>query len=557
MRQVGDTDMHEAGGSLDEGEDVADDALEDEECERRRKGQDRAGIDLSRQNLEAHFRFTRKEAALRLGISETTLKNACRRLGIDRWPYREIARRAKALQVPNAGDPVVPNQQPPATRPQADGSHKEAATMMPTCVYEEYVGCLVSDSLAGSGGTHWSFLLYTRIYHAFIHTDTMLSCGEDGRLRAYNERPARDIMKALRPFVGACDAVRAREPTFMHGEIPAQQDGTSCGLRSLDLDEHGAEAFRVMIRKEAVGQLLGAWPAWLDAQPDLLSELLREHDMADQGTASPKARTYKPPSLEFHGRLRPTTDQLEVYHSALEKRFDGGDPDEVLAGARNFDIKRHNLPTLLENRELDDNYVNIYMDRVQARDTARRGQPGADRWHFENSFLVAKLLLDGVSSRMPEPYNYKDVCRWGRAEQLAHKGQASASVLDVDHIFFPVHLREIRHWTAAVVSFKEKRFTYLDSLKGKRSDVLAALRRWVEDEHQEQKCDPPDFTEWRNTYPSNILEQHNSQDCGVFIAAYAELLGRGAPLEGAFTQVDTLALRVKQTAEIFTGTLST
>lgn len=46
------------------------------------------------ENLARFFHLTREEAAQRLDISVTLLKRKCRRLGIQRWPYRKI----RALQ---------------------------------------------------------------------------------------------------------------------------------------------------------------------------------------------------------------------------------------------------------------------------------------------------------------------------------------------------------------------------------------------------------------------------------------------------------------------------
>lgn len=51
-----------------------------------------AGRRLSYQDLEAHFTHGLKDAANHLGICPTTLKRACRRNGITRWPSRQISK---------------------------------------------------------------------------------------------------------------------------------------------------------------------------------------------------------------------------------------------------------------------------------------------------------------------------------------------------------------------------------------------------------------------------------------------------------------------------------
>lgn len=69
---------------------------------RRRRGTKRArmgsGKNLTYEELKQQFGYGLKEAAARLGICPTTLKRACRRNGIDRWPCRQLAKLSKAIK---------------------------------------------------------------------------------------------------------------------------------------------------------------------------------------------------------------------------------------------------------------------------------------------------------------------------------------------------------------------------------------------------------------------------------------------------------------------------
>lgn len=49
------------------------------------------------EDLAPHFHVSLRDAASRMGISVTTLKRACRRLGLQRWPRRELASRAQEI----------------------------------------------------------------------------------------------------------------------------------------------------------------------------------------------------------------------------------------------------------------------------------------------------------------------------------------------------------------------------------------------------------------------------------------------------------------------------
>lgn len=59
---------------------------------KKRRGKMGSGKHLTYKDLEKHFGVGLKEAASALGICPTTLKRACRRNGIDRWPSRHASR---------------------------------------------------------------------------------------------------------------------------------------------------------------------------------------------------------------------------------------------------------------------------------------------------------------------------------------------------------------------------------------------------------------------------------------------------------------------------------
>ena len=90
----------------------------------RPRGNERVTQNLSLAMLKEQFAFPLKLAAARLGVSETTLKNACRMNGVARWPFRSFSsssRRssASALQPRTNLPPVhVPRRRrcPKATR---------------------------------------------------------------------------------------------------------------------------------------------------------------------------------------------------------------------------------------------------------------------------------------------------------------------------------------------------------------------------------------------------------------------------------------------------------
>jgi hypothetical protein len=79
----------------------------------RRKGAGnpgKPGVRLTLADLQSQFGVGLKEAAARLGICPTTLKRACRRHGIQRWPRRQLQKVNRALDELEARQMLQPHQ---------------------------------------------------------------------------------------------------------------------------------------------------------------------------------------------------------------------------------------------------------------------------------------------------------------------------------------------------------------------------------------------------------------------------------------------------------------
>ncbi|KAK9807511.1 hypothetical protein WJX72_001214 [[Myrmecia] bisecta] len=109
-----DGEMDEAGDSYGDGYDMMDDLDGEgtfEGRQRRGKGSGnpgKPGKRLRLEDLQSQFGVGLKEAAQRLGICPTTLKRACRRHGIQRWPRRQLIKLSKAIDQINATNKVAP-----------------------------------------------------------------------------------------------------------------------------------------------------------------------------------------------------------------------------------------------------------------------------------------------------------------------------------------------------------------------------------------------------------------------------------------------------------------
>mmetsp|Transcript_27790 Transcript_27790/g.90408 ORF Transcript_27790/g.90408 Transcript_27790/m.90408 type:complete len:385 (-) Transcript_27790:67-1221(-) len=52
-------------------------------------------VEISYETLSSHFDQSMQEASKKLGIGKSTLKVVCRRLGLEKWPYKHVGRRRR------------------------------------------------------------------------------------------------------------------------------------------------------------------------------------------------------------------------------------------------------------------------------------------------------------------------------------------------------------------------------------------------------------------------------------------------------------------------------
>ncbi|KAJ9700018.1 hypothetical protein PVL29_005719 [Vitis rotundifolia] len=144
-------------------------------------------------------------------------------------------------------------------------------------------------------------------------------------------------------------------------------------------------------------------------------------------------------------------------------------------------------------------------------------------------------LISGRNS-----YDYKSVRRWTTQRKLGY------SLSECDKIFVPIH-QEI-HWCLAVINKQDKKFQYLDSLKGMDTRVLKVLARYYVDEVKDKSGKDIDLSSWEQEYVEDLPEQENGYDCGMFMIKYADFYSRGIGL--CFNQEHMPYFRLRTAKEI-------
>ncbi|KAI3692237.1 hypothetical protein L6452_32048 [Arctium lappa] len=198
----------------------------------------------------------------------------------------------------------------------------------------------------------------------------------------------------------------------------------------------------------------------------------------------------------------------------------------------NITITGEVLQCLRPRAWLNDEVINIYLELLKEREN--REPQKFLKCHFFNTFFYKKL----VSGRTG--YDYKSVRRWTTQKKLGY------GLLECDKIFVPIH-KEI-HWCLAVINKKEGKFQYLDSLGGADKKVLRVLAKYITDEVKDKTGKDIDITSWEQEFVTDLPNQENGFDCGMFMIKYADFYSRNIGL--CFKQEHMPYFRLRTAKEI-------
>ncbi|XP_064874905.1 sentrin-specific protease 2-like isoform X2 [Oncorhynchus nerka] len=183
------------------------------------------------------------------------------------------------------------------------------------------------------------------------------------------------------------------------------------------------------------------------------------------------------------------------------------DPNLVLSSAFKLCITQRDLASLQEGSWLNDEVINFYLSLVMIHSSSA-GQ-GLKVYSF-STFFFPKLHGGGHSA----------VKRWTKAVDL----------FQYDIILVPLHLGV--HWSLAVINFNSRTVRSYDSMGQRHDDICSLLLLYLREEHKARKNQDLDTCKWTvgSLRASEIPQQKNGSDCGVFACKYADYIAQGRPL---------------------------
>ncbi|KAM9341339.1 sentrin-specific protease 2 [Symphorus nematophorus] len=189
------------------------------------------------------------------------------------------------------------------------------------------------------------------------------------------------------------------------------------------------------------------------------------------------------------------------------------DPNLVLSSAFKLRITQRDLATLQEGGWLNDEVINFYLSLVMERCS---GEAAALKVYSFSTFFFPKLCGGGGG----QAGGHAAVKRWTKAVDL----------FLYDLILVPLHLGI--HWAMAVIDFRSKTVRSYDSMGQRHDDICSLLLLYLKEEHKVKKGRELDSTKWTvgSSRATEIPQQKNDSDCGVFACKYADYIAKGRPL---------------------------
>uniref|UniRef100_A0A671U2P2 SUMO specific peptidase 1 n=1 Tax=Sparus aurata TaxID=8175 RepID=A0A671U2P2_SPAAU len=260
----------------------------------------------------------------------------------------------------------------------------------------------------------------------------------------------------------------------------------------------------------------------IEEQEALAAQLLRQR-LSEEGQRSPHVEVHvrvplekevpltlvieQPKPLEEKPEFPELTEEMEA---DVNRALRGGGSHEVLSEGFGLSLTRKDLQTLSNLNWLNDEVINFYMNLL----VERSKDPNLPSVNTFNTFFYPKLRCSG----------YSTVRRWTKKMDIFAK----------DILLVPVHLGV--HWCLSVVDFRKKAILYFDSMGGNNDEACRILFDYLQQESKDKKGKALDTSGWilHSKKRSEIPQQMNGSDCGMFTCKYADYITKDKPI--TFTQ---------------------
>lgn len=175
--------------------------------------------------------------------------------------------------------------------------------------------------------------------------------------------------------------------------------------------------------------------------------------------------------------------------------------------------------------EPDPLIIEIDSIKIFKRDLDRLHKKGAESW-LNDSIVDGYLNL--ISRHNKYVFNFSSFFYSSLRRNYSKKKLGKINLFKFHFLLFPILLNS--HWRIVIYDNSKKQILLYDSLENSRNDfsnhdILNNILIFLESSYYETfKTTPPFLRELRGIIVQNIPSQSNTNDCGVFMLIFAELV---------------------------------
>lgn len=301
-------------------------------------------------------------------------------------------------------------------------------------------------------------------------------------------RPARKLLKEKGILNPSNDMIRALTPQIIIKKRGSKIKQLSACLNELKLLEGNDE--NAQIQRESLKSKISC------LQNDL--EALNERMLTST-----------------HSVLDEKAEEIKIFFQSL-------DLDRKFRSIHNFEFKGIDLLTLRPEAWVNDQIINAYFQLLSIQ--------GSVLW---------KKRIDAVDSIL------FPLMKTSSAEHL-YQYTRCKPLLDADVVLVPIHLPN--HWALVTINLQEKKLLYWDGIFPSNKEPLNVVFTFLKGEYKLRTGVEISAHEWTLTSNTNITNQENTYDCGLYVLLYARKFLAGSP--GRFKRQRSAVMRYRIAKEL-------
>ena len=244
-----------------------------------------------------------------------------------------------------------------------------------------------------------------------------------------------------------------------------------------------------------------------------------------------KSDNTKTSSNNEHSKSDSDSDSMEVHSDASSRHI-----------ARYPDFLPESLSTLQPATWLSDDVINGYLKLLNLREESNIDVDPTYRPSFCYSCFFWPLVTQRDHETREGVYSYSAVQKVSKhvfaAERFSRR-EFHSNVFSLRLLVVPININN-EHWACAVVSFRDRTIQFLDSMSSSSArygrNYLHYIEAYLRDEYKKlyRKADS-DLWTLHGSDVTEVQQQANGFDCGVFVCLFADNLLRGQPPFFSFT----------------------